>query len=151
MSVNDSSRLKGLCRGVVLSTHFDKEVGIIQIRALYSPGVRDVRADLHQWVNWVIALHICQAGQWVYTAFAYKSCECGLGKRLELMAFCGSGHLHAAQPSHLLQGLGLVHDLKLAIDPAWAWLLTRARSTTSSYEDITSQKYLFLSGAGGEM
>ena len=143
MSVNDSSRLKGLCSGVVLSTFFDKEVGTIHNRTLYSPGVRGIWSDLHQWVHWVISLHTCRAGQRVYTALACNQMESGLEDKIELMAFCGSSLLHAAQPSHLLQGLGLAHDFALATDPSWAWLLMRVQKSTSSFEDFASQKYFF--------
>jgi hypothetical protein len=79
----------------------------------------------------------------VYTALACNQMESGLEDKIELMAFCGSSLLHAAQPSHLLQGLGLAHDFALATDPSWAWLLMRVQKSTSAFEDFASQKYFF--------
>jgi hypothetical protein len=143
MSGNDLNRLKGLGSGVALSTFFERELGTINIHALYSQGVKDIQGHLHQWVDWFISLHICPGGERVYTAFAFTKSEQGVGESLELMAFCGSSELHADQPAHLLQGLGLPDDRRLAADAAWTRLFMRVRSTDTCYEEFTQQKCFF--------
>jgi hypothetical protein len=143
MSGNDLTRLKGLGSGVALSTFFERELGTINIHALYSPGVRDIQGHLRQWVDWFISLHICPGGERVYTAFAFTKSALGVGESLELMAFCGSSELHADQPADLLQGLGLPDDCRLAADVAWSQLFMRVRRTDSCYEEFTKQKCFF--------
>lgn len=137
------SQLKGLPTGVALGAHFDREDGVILIRAVYSPGITVTDGPVIQWVTWCIALYICPGGQRVYSALAFLQLANGNLDDVALRAFCGSDTLHASTPTDLLQGIGLADDSGVVKYPGWDRLLMRVRAVPNSIEDFTLKKWYF--------
>jgi hypothetical protein len=138
--------LKGLPGGVVLSAVFDQELGTLNILALYSPGVTERSGTLEHMVRWVVALHICNGGQRVYSALAFRSLGGGCVDDLHLKAFCGSSELYAAEKNHLLQGLGLAEESDLIHHDGWDQLQRRVRPVENEIKDFTSSLSFFDDG-----
>lgn len=135
--------LKGLPSGVVLSAVFDRELGTLNILSLYSPGITERSGKIEHMVRWVVALHICNGGQRVFSALAFKS----LGREgvddLHLKAFCGSSELYAAEKNHLLQGLGLADDSNLIHHVGWDQLQLRVRPVENDINDFVFSPSFF--------
>ena len=141
--------MKALEQGVIASIGLNPDKTLIQISAIYSPGLESLGGFTENWLFWDIKKTETSDKNEFWSARGYRQLETGLRLPVPLDLFDGCNGIDSEKLDELIVGLGLNDSLEKHEKRGNSKNYSNHKSagkTKNTIDSVRSQKWFFSQG-----